>query len=245
VPEPISRRRGRDDHQRRAAVDRAGLRRAGLRAAVDGRRLRARRRQPADAVGFRRRPVGRRTVFQVGLGVFTLGSLAPASAGWSRSAPSRLDGSMLNPVAMAIVTNTDLGWGAAAITGCFALAVAATAVLLAWSSRTAHHQQRGRRHAAPPGGYRLGDRLDQSAGRLIPRRRRHRVRARRGAARAPWPRASRPAWWIVAAMGARRPGGVTAGRPGVDDDCAARGMKSEHLTDSEETARSRRPTPPT
>ena len=180
--------------------------------------------------------VGRRTVFQVGLVVFTLGSLACSlapSLGWlvAFRALQAVGGSMLNPVAMAIVTNTftepaerakaigfwgsvfglsvalgpviggalvdstgwrgvfwvnipvgiaamvltaryvpesraavkrrldpfgqvlviaalgaltfgiiegpDLGWGSAAIVGCFAVAVAATAVLIAWSSRAA------------------------------------------------------------------------------------------------------------
>ncbi len=38
-------------------------------------------------------------------------------------------------------------------------------------------------HAARPGGHRLGDRLDQPAGRLVARRRRHRLGARRGPAR--------------------------------------------------------------
>jgi EmrB/QacA subfamily drug resistance transporter len=180
--------------------------------------------------------VGRRTVFQVGLVLFTLGSLACSLAptlGWliAFRALQAVGGSMLNPVAMAIVTNTftepaerakaigfwgsvfglsialgpviggalvdsvgwrgvfwvnvpvglagialtaryvpesrsavkrrldplgqalviavlgtlsfgiiegpDLGWGSAAVVACFALAVAATAVLLAWSSRAA------------------------------------------------------------------------------------------------------------
>ena len=180
--------------------------------------------------------VGRRTVFQVGLVVFTLGSLACSlapSLGWlvAFRALQAVGGSMLNPVAMAIITNTftepaerakaigfwgsvfglsvalgpviggalvdstgwrgvfwvnipvgiaamvltaryvpesraavkrrldpfgqvlviaalgaltfgiiegpDLGWGSAAIIGCFALAAAATAVLIAWSSRAA------------------------------------------------------------------------------------------------------------
>jgi EmrB/QacA subfamily drug resistance transporter len=178
--------------------------------------------------------VGRRTVFQVGLVVFTLGSLACSlapSLGWlvAFRALQAVGGSMLNPVAMAIVTNTftepgerakaigfwgsvfglsvalgpviggalvdstgwrgvfwvnipvgiaamvltaryvpesraavkrrldpfgqvlviaalgaltfgiiegpDLGWGSAAIVGCFAVAAAATVVLIAWSSR--------------------------------------------------------------------------------------------------------------
>ena len=47
----------------------------------------------------------------------------------------------------------------------------------------AGHQQRRRRDAARPGGYRRGDRLDRSPGRLLPRRRRDRVGARRGPAR--------------------------------------------------------------
>jgi MFS family permease len=51
--------------------------------------------------------VGRRTVFQVGLAVFTVGSLAPG-LGWliAFRALQAVGGSMLNPVAMAIVTNT-------------------------------------------------------------------------------------------------------------------------------------------
>jgi EmrB/QacA subfamily drug resistance transporter len=180
--------------------------------------------------------VGRRTVFQLGLVLFTLGSLACSlapSLGWlvAFRALQAVGGSMLNPVAMAIVTNTftepaerakaiglwgsvfglsialgpviggtlvdstgwrgvfwinipvgiaaialtaryvpesraavkrrldpfgqvlviaalgalsygiiegpDLGWAAAPIVACFAVAVAATAALLAWSRRTA------------------------------------------------------------------------------------------------------------
>ncbi len=55
--------------------------------------------------------VGRRTVFQAGLVVFTLGSLACSlapSLGWliAFRALQAVGGSMLNPVAMAIVTNT-------------------------------------------------------------------------------------------------------------------------------------------
>jgi EmrB/QacA subfamily drug resistance transporter len=55
--------------------------------------------------------VGRRTVFQVGLVLFTLGSLACSlapSLGWlvAFRALQAVGGSMLNPVAMAIVTNT-------------------------------------------------------------------------------------------------------------------------------------------
>jgi EmrB/QacA subfamily drug resistance transporter len=55
--------------------------------------------------------IGRRTVFQVGLALFTLGSLACSLApglGWliAFRALQAVGGSMLNPVAMAIVTNT-------------------------------------------------------------------------------------------------------------------------------------------
>ena len=55
--------------------------------------------------------VGRRRVFQIGLGVFTLGSLACSlapSLGWliAFRALQAIGGSMLNPVAMSIVTNT-------------------------------------------------------------------------------------------------------------------------------------------
>jgi EmrB/QacA subfamily drug resistance transporter len=55
--------------------------------------------------------VGRRTIFQVGLAVFTLGSLACSLApglGWliAFRALQAVGGSMLNPVAMAIITNT-------------------------------------------------------------------------------------------------------------------------------------------
>jgi EmrB/QacA subfamily drug resistance transporter len=55
--------------------------------------------------------VGRRTVFQIGLAVFTAGSLACSlapSLGWliAFRALQAVGGSMLNPVAMAIVTNT-------------------------------------------------------------------------------------------------------------------------------------------
>jgi EmrB/QacA subfamily drug resistance transporter len=55
--------------------------------------------------------VGRRQVFQIGLVVFTLGSLACSlapSLGWlvAFRALQAVGGSMLNPVAMAIVTNT-------------------------------------------------------------------------------------------------------------------------------------------
>jgi EmrB/QacA subfamily drug resistance transporter len=55
--------------------------------------------------------VGRRKVFQIGLVVFTLGSLACSlapSLGWlvAFRALQAVGGSMLNPVAMAIVTNT-------------------------------------------------------------------------------------------------------------------------------------------
>jgi len=55
--------------------------------------------------------IGRRTVFQAGLVVFTLGSLACSlapSLGWlvAFRALQAIGGSMLNPVAMAIVTNT-------------------------------------------------------------------------------------------------------------------------------------------
>jgi EmrB/QacA subfamily drug resistance transporter len=180
--------------------------------------------------------VGRRTVFQAGLVIFTLGSLACSlapSLGWliAFRALQAVGGSMLNPVAMAIVTNTftepaerakaigfwgsvfglslalgpviggalvdsagwrgvfwinipvgiaaialtaryvpesraavkrrldplgqvlviavlgtlsygiiegpDLGWGSAPVVACFALAVAATAVLIGWSRRAA------------------------------------------------------------------------------------------------------------
>ena len=57
--------------------------------------------------------VGRRTIFQVGLSLFTLGSwlcsLAPG-LGWliAFRALQALGGSMLNPVAMSIITNTFL-----------------------------------------------------------------------------------------------------------------------------------------
>ncbi len=55
--------------------------------------------------------VGRRTVFQIGIVTFTLGSLACSLApglGWlvAFRALQAIGGSMLNPVAMAIVTNT-------------------------------------------------------------------------------------------------------------------------------------------
>ena len=55
--------------------------------------------------------VGRRRVFQTGLAIFTLGSLACSLApglGWlvAFRALQAVGGSMLNPVAMAIVTNT-------------------------------------------------------------------------------------------------------------------------------------------
>src|SRR3984885_6864343 len=55
--------------------------------------------------------VGRRMIFQIGLTVFTLGSLACSlapSLGWliAFRAFQAVGGSMLNPVAMAIVTNT-------------------------------------------------------------------------------------------------------------------------------------------
>ena len=55
--------------------------------------------------------IGRRTVFQVGLVIFTLGSLACSlapSLGWlvAFRVLQAVGGSMLNPVAMAIVTNT-------------------------------------------------------------------------------------------------------------------------------------------
>jgi EmrB/QacA subfamily drug resistance transporter len=55
--------------------------------------------------------VGRRTVFQIGLALFTLGSLACSlapSLGWlvAFRALQAIGGSMLNPVAMSIVTNT-------------------------------------------------------------------------------------------------------------------------------------------
>jgi EmrB/QacA subfamily drug resistance transporter len=55
--------------------------------------------------------VGRRMVFQIGLAVFTLGSLACSlapSLGWliAFRALQAVGGSMLNPVAMSIVTNT-------------------------------------------------------------------------------------------------------------------------------------------
>src|SRR5260370_3288273 len=55
--------------------------------------------------------VGRRRVFQIGLGVFTVGSalcsLAP-SLGWliAFRMLQAVGGSMLNPVAMSIITNT-------------------------------------------------------------------------------------------------------------------------------------------
>src|SRR6201992_1094565 len=55
-------------------------------------------------------PGGRRRVFQIGLAIFTLGSLACSlapSLGWlvAFRALQAVGGSMLNPVAMAIVTN--------------------------------------------------------------------------------------------------------------------------------------------
>src|SRR6202034_1454521 len=55
--------------------------------------------------------VGRRTVFQIGLTLFTAGSLACSlapSLGWliAFRALQAVGGSMLNPVAMSIVTNT-------------------------------------------------------------------------------------------------------------------------------------------
>src|ERR1700749_4199506 len=55
--------------------------------------------------------VGRRRVFQIGLALFTLGSLACSlapSLGWlvAFRALQGVGGSMLNPVAMSIVTNT-------------------------------------------------------------------------------------------------------------------------------------------
>jgi EmrB/QacA subfamily drug resistance transporter len=62
----------------------------------------------AGSVGDR---VGRRTVFQIGITTFTLGSLACSLApglGWliAFRGLQAIGGSMLNPVAMAIVTNT-------------------------------------------------------------------------------------------------------------------------------------------
>ena len=54
--------------------------------------------------------LGRRRIFRTGLLLFTLGSLlcslAPGWAGWSRSDPAGARRSMLNPVAMSIITNT-------------------------------------------------------------------------------------------------------------------------------------------
>ena len=43
----------------------------------------------------------------------------------------------LGALTFGIIEGPDLGWGSAAIIGCFALAAAATAVLIAWSSRAA------------------------------------------------------------------------------------------------------------
>ena len=55
--------------------------------------------------------LGRKRVFQAGLVIFTLGSalcsLAPSLGGWSRfRMVQAVGGSMLNPVAMSIITNT-------------------------------------------------------------------------------------------------------------------------------------------
>ena len=91
---------------------RRDLHASGLRAAVDGRRLHAGAGQPADAVGLDRRP-GRPAPDlpdRSGL-IFTLGSLlcslAP-SLGWlvAFRMLQAVGGSMLNPVAMSIITNT-------------------------------------------------------------------------------------------------------------------------------------------
>src|SRR6266536_2861854 len=111
--------------------------------------------------------IGRRTIFQVGLSLFTLGSwlcsLAPG-LGWliGFRILQGVGGSMLNPAALGIITNTftdpvsqflnsvmlgshayaiiegpGLGWHSAQISGFFAQSVAALAVLLAYEPRRA------------------------------------------------------------------------------------------------------------
>ena len=127
LPEPSSRRRalilaiccmsllivGLDNTIVNVALPslRQGPARLGLRSAVGHRRLHPRVGQPALLAGSTGDRLGRRRIFQIGLTLFTLGSLlcslAP-SLSWL-VAPRTLQavgGSMLNPVAMGIITNT-------------------------------------------------------------------------------------------------------------------------------------------
>ena len=77
---------------------------------MDDRRLHAGAGQPADAVGSTADRIGRRRVFQLGLSLFSLGSLLCAlapSLGLLVAARvlQAIGGSMLNPVAMSIIRN--------------------------------------------------------------------------------------------------------------------------------------------
>ncbi len=90
---------------------RTDLHASDLRAAVDGRRLHGRAGQSADPFrGSTADRLGRRRIFQTGLVLFVLGSLACSLApglGWlvAFRMLQAVGGSMLNPVAMSIITN--------------------------------------------------------------------------------------------------------------------------------------------
>ena len=111
--EPADRRPGRHDRQRRAARrSQRDLRRVGLRAAVDDRRLHAGAREPADA-GRARPPTASaargssRSAWRCSPLGSLLCSLAP-SLGWliAFRVLQAVGGAMLNPVAMSIIRNT-------------------------------------------------------------------------------------------------------------------------------------------
>ena len=109
--EPVHRRARQHDREPRAALDPAGPRIVAVRPAVGDRRLHARAREPAHAGRVDRRPdrppahLPGRARRSSALGSL-LCSLAP-STGWliAFRALQAVGGSMLNPVAMSIITN--------------------------------------------------------------------------------------------------------------------------------------------
>ena len=112
LPQPVHRRHGHHDRQRRAAVHRTGPARISLGPAVDHRRLYPRAGQPADVVWRDRRP-GRPPPGVPDRPGRCLPS-APGCAAWHPGLGwlvafrmvQAVGGSMLNPVAMSIITNT-------------------------------------------------------------------------------------------------------------------------------------------
>ena len=112
LPQPLHRRARRHGRQRRAALDRARPARRHLRAAVDGRRLHARAGEPADARRLDGRPAGAQARLRGR--PRRLLARRRCCAAWRRTSEllvafrvlQAVGGSMLNPVAMSIITNT-------------------------------------------------------------------------------------------------------------------------------------------